>query len=225
LDSVRITDTLPAGFSYVQMLSGPDPIQESPIVWSLSQLEEGESQDFVFQARVGMDVVTGTYLNTITGTSSSAILPDVGPMAPVGVEVPQRFVFLNKTVFPTQTMNGSLVTYTVTLSNSANGPLDVRITDTLPVGFSYVQMLSGPEPIQEPPIVWELDPLDPGEQELVFQARVGVGVITGTYSNTVNGYSSLARVPGIEMAPVEVTVRSDGMLAVFLPLVLRDYAQ
>jgi uncharacterized repeat protein (TIGR01451 family) len=227
LDDVRITDTLPAGFSYHHKVSGPDPVQESPaVVWDLGQLAEGGGQELVFQAQVGYGVVTGTYSNTVEAASSSAMIPDVGQMAPVDVEVPQWFVLLDKTVFPTQTVTGDTVTYTVTLSNPDGIPFaSVRISDTLPAGFSFEHMLSGPQPVQESPVVvWELAPFAVEGQELVFRARVGSGVVTGTYSNTVEGYSPWASIAAIETAPVEVRVgEGGGAWSVFLPLILRDY--
>jgi len=96
LEDVRITDTLPAGFSYRQMLDGPAPVQRSPVViWELDQLGKRESEEFVFQAQVALDVVTGTYHNSIEGHSPSALIPGVEETALVevaGVDLSQVYL-------------------------------------------------------------------------------------------------------------------------------------
>jgi len=84
---VRITDTLPAGFLYRQTVGGPTPVRISPVVvWELDQLEERTSQDFVFRAQVGFDVITGTYYNKLEGYSPSALIAGVADAAPVETE-------------------------------------------------------------------------------------------------------------------------------------------
>jgi hypothetical protein len=89
LATVRITDTLPAGFSYyrsVSLPSGAALVRQSPLVWTLSQLKKGNSAAFVFEARVGADVISGTHLNTVEASSPSAQIPAAEDTAPVMVE-------------------------------------------------------------------------------------------------------------------------------------------
>jgi uncharacterized repeat protein (TIGR01451 family) len=85
LENIRITDTLPAGFHYERMLNDAIPIAVNPLAWELGQLNKGNSQKFVFQVRVGVRLPTGTYSNTIKGSSASALIPGKDETAAVWV--------------------------------------------------------------------------------------------------------------------------------------------
>lgn len=209
-EDVRITDTLPAGFLYVGMLYGSStPITTSPqLAWELSKLRRTQSRDFVFLARAGYEVESGTYSSTIEGYSPSVIIPRTEEAAPVTVNAAvEPGVFLEKIVSPTLTVNGGIVVYTITLDNWSDTALEnLQIVDTLPVSFAFLSMLAGPNPTDKSPVVWQPGDLEVGgRQELVFQAYVGCDVETGTYSNSVEGASSTAVVPDVgETAPLKV---------------------
>jgi uncharacterized repeat protein (TIGR01451 family) len=209
-EDVRITDTLPAGFLYVGMLGGgPEPITTTPqVVWEMDELRRTLSQDFVFQARVGYGMESGTYSNTVEGYSPSIIIPRLEEVAPVTVDaVVEPGVFMTKTVSPTWTVSGRIVVYTISLDNRTDVALEnLQIVDTLPVSFTFLSMLEGPNPTVKSPVEWHPDDLEAGgRQELVFQAYVGCDLETGTYSNSVEGASSTGAVPDLaEAAPLEV---------------------
>jgi uncharacterized repeat protein (TIGR01451 family) len=206
--NVRITDTLPADFSYLQMVSGPNPIQESPLVWTLSQLQQGQNQKFIFQARAGFGVSSGVYSNTVTAESDTVELPTIEEIAPVKVKasVPMG-AYLHEVVSPTQAVTGGAAVYTITLDNWLDTALaSTRITNTLPADFLFLRMKDGPNPVQTSPLVWNLGQVDVGErQQLVFEAHVGCNLATGTYTSTVEGYSPSAMIQG---ATVPIVVES-----------------
>ena len=126
--------------------------------WDIGQVSQGEIEELVFEVQVGYDVISGTYYNKIEGDSPTAFVPGVDESAPVHVaSTVQPGVFITKTVLPTQTMNGGGVVYAITLLNQRLDDLeDIRITDTLPAGFVYGHMQSGPEPVQTSPLVWDI---------------------------------------------------------------------
>jgi uncharacterized repeat protein (TIGR01451 family) len=232
LDNLQIVDTLPVSFSFVSMIEGPNPTQQSPVVWQPGSLEIGGLQEFVFQTYVRCDVETGTYSNSVQAASSSAPVPDLEETAPLRVESSgEPCIPFYKTVSPQQVAPGKTVVYSITLENQSGLDLtDVRITDTLPISFTYLGMEhNGIEPVETMPLVWEFPiAIKDGEgYELVFQVEVGSDVPDGTYYNAIGGYSASGLLPGLEQtASVQVKrgiSGGDDAPPVFLPLVLRSY--
>jgi len=209
---VRITDTLPLGFSFVQMLgSDPtSPVTTSPqLVWELDELRRYAREEFVFEARVGYEVVSGTYSNTARAfiPPYTTLEAEETPLVEV-LAIVEPGIFLSKTVLPTHTVNGGVVTYTIVMTNLSDSVLEnAYITEILPDGFSFLQMDVGPSPVlTTPQVEWELGQVDIGENlELVFQVQVGLEVRSGTYTNTVRGWSPPFTTFGVEgTAPVAV---------------------
>jgi uncharacterized repeat protein (TIGR01451 family) len=234
ISGVIVTDTLPEGpqgydFEYVGVVDGYPEQSEvigRQVVWRDLTILGDRTLELRFEARA--TIFHGTYYNDV-----SAWCPrhqDIEPGnvgAPVSVE---SDVILYKTVYPTQTVNGKSVVYTITLGNSSNIHLeDVRITDTLPAGFSFGGMLHHDDPLPRrtsPVVVWDLGRVDrDSTEELVFRALIhlvtGTVTFTDTYFNKVEGYSPSALIPGREKgAPVQVAWGE--MPTVYLPVVLRN---
>ena len=224
---VNVTDTLPSlltqNFVYSDTEPGypePDEVNGQQVIWrDLSVPPDGLELHFNVRAAI----LYGNYDNAISASCPrSPITPDEDDIEATVKVLPG--VILYKTVSPTQTKSGWSVVYTVKLNNQSQGTLaDVRITDTLPTGFSYRRNIEGPVPVQRSPVVvWEVEELSDGEsQGFVFEVEVGSEVITGTYSNKVEATSPSALIPDVEEgAPVEVMrVELD---YVYLPLLLRN---
>jgi uncharacterized repeat protein (TIGR01451 family) len=228
LKNLQIIDTLPVSITFLSMLEGPNPTKKSPVEWHPDDLGAGGRQQLVFQAYVGCDLETGTYSNSVEGGSSTGAVPDLAGVAPLEVESSgEACVLFHKTVSPQQIAPGETVIYSITLKNQSGLALaDVRITDSLPISFTYQGMENfGIEPVQTAPLAWAfpVDIQDGESYELVFRVEVGSDVADGTYYNGIAGYSSSGLIPGLERtAPVQVK-RGIGM-KVFLPLILRSYA-
>jgi uncharacterized repeat protein (TIGR01451 family) len=231
LENLQIVDTLPVSFTFLSMLAGPNPTEKSPVVWQPGSLAVGGRQELAFHAYVGCDVETGTYSNSVEGASSTAVVPDLGETAPLIVESSgEPCIPFYKTVSPQQVAPGETVIYSITLKNQSGlGLAGVRITDTLPVSFTYQGMENfGIEPVETAPVVWAfpVEIQDGQSYEMVFRVGVRSDVPDGTYYNAIAGCSSLGRFPGLEqMAPVQVKSGGSGDHGVFLPLVLRNYAR
>jgi len=212
LENVRITDTLPAGFFYRARVAGPIPIQTNPPAWRLA-VKKGKIEEIVFQAGIrSCNITSGTHYNTVDGYSSSALVPGLINAAPLYVAVEEALpcVSFSASVFPTQTTNGGVVTYTIDLHNYSEENFDsVLVTHTLPAGFSFLQDLSvGPELLAaSPQVVWRLNRLYSGQgQAFVFRARAGFEIGSGVYSSTVEGTSASIGIPRLDpVAPVAVT--------------------
>ena len=223
---VTVNETLPGllgqDFEFLEMVSGDlvPSVNGRQMTWNGITVPGGDTLDLRFDVRASL--LFGTYNNQLTASCPHT------PFAPPDEDIEARVtvlpgVILMKTVRPTQTVNGGMVVYTVTLNNQSDQTLtDIIITDTLPSGFSHRHTLFGPVPVRRSPVVvWELDELKKSSsQNFVFRAQVGYQVISGTYSNRVEGYSPSALIPTVdETAPVEVEWRDWPL--VYLPAVLK----
>jgi len=235
---VTVTEALPSklgqDFRFVDMVEGdpePSEIIGQDVIWRDLTVPGDTTLKLRFDAQAA--ILFGSYENQV-----SELYPRPSPADPSGTTflgAPVTVlpgVVMYKTVFPTQTLNGSTVVYTITLYNQWTGSLDdVRITDTLPANFRYQRMLAGPAPSvrDSPTIAWDLGEVGKGDsEELVFQVWAQMppqsNMITQTYYNKVEGASPSAQIPGIEeAAPVELWPRD--LAFVYLPLTLRGYSQ
>ncbi|MEI6604352.1 MAG: SdrD B-like domain-containing protein, partial [Verrucomicrobiota bacterium] len=161
---------------------------------------------------------TGILLNTVTATSNGSPLATAYETVLVGLQSALSEV---KTVTPSSTTPGSTVQYTITVSNNgtaANGS-PLVINDFLPSGFTYASLasakLNGGTPASgvvsvnssntSQPVFTISQGINVGSTlVLVFNATVGAGVTTGTYTNQVNMIYESKTVSGIPEAPVTV---------------------
>ena len=213
LRNIRITDTLPAGFTYAGMVSGIPPAQTNPPVWIIAgPLKKGESLVLVFRATTNAQMASGRYYNRVSGYAEKAVapydpvvVPDTGDTAPVYIQgIPT--VELAKSVEPQEIRAGGTVTYTVTIYNDTNSPQMLRLTDTLPVSVTWAGMVEGPSPAMTSPIVvW--DGISVGVNQTVtlrFRAAVDRLARSGTFYNRLDARAGTFILPPVEAAPLTV---------------------
>lgn len=140
-----ITDQLP--LTYVNFVSAdPAPISTDPVRWVLdNDIDIGDSLTVTLVVSVntvitdGLAIVNDAYSITGGGTLG------VASGAPVTVTVESTAsteIRLAKTVEPSSTSPGGVVTYTITLTNSTPSPVSVALTDTLAAGFSPTSVVT-----------------------------------------------------------------------------------
>ncbi len=234
ITGVVITETMPnllgEYFEYIDFRPGtpaPDEVGEHQVIWRNLTIPPEHTLKLQFDARAS--IMLGMHNNDLQGwcPRSEEILHKRGSqgedltLAPVNV-LPG--IVLYKTVAPTEVVAGQNVIYTITLANLSDKNLtEVRITDTLPSGFSFCQTVSGPAPDQlRPQVVWPLGTVNKNTvSDIVFQVCVDRKVVSGTYYNSVVGYSPVAQIPGAEdTAPLWVTGLD--LEWVYLPVVMRS---
>ena len=154
---VTVTDTLPAGVTFVSSLpdrdSGPNPL-----VWNLGTMIQSDSREIVVTVTVDSDtlgVITNTAevsslsLGAVTGGPAvdvtAAGLDTVDPDTSNNVAsqptmvIAEADLVIAKSDAPDPVIAGQSLTYAITVTN--NGPSDatgVVVTDTLPAEVSYV---------------------------------------------------------------------------------------
>lgn len=199
LTGVRITDTLPTGFQFIQHVSGPPPVSTFPPVWVVDLGPAGSQQGKVtirFLARAF--TLVGYWDNWVDGLHATTYIT-LHPRYSENVKLlVASGIGLFKTVAPTRTVAGETVVYTITFYNGSNTAIrNVRLTDTLPAGFTYAGMLNGPSPVMTSPLVWAFPGNIPNGTEvpLVFRVSTDSQLPRGFYYNRVSGYAEKAESP------------------------------
>lgn len=235
----KITDAMPAGFTYVGMTSGPAPTQtpgSNQLVWTNVTVPAGGT---VWRLQLRSAELYGEYINNFSFTDN-----ELTQRPPTLDEIRNRTVSVVPTVSIVKrawvgvVAPGGTVPYTITLTNLSNvSYTSVRVTDTLPAGFTYLRMVPGgnyPPPSalgagsSQP--VWTNLKLPNGcgtngcTLVLAFEARVGTGVPPGLYYNNVAADSPSGSIPNLgPSAPVSVTIGGGGGFShwVYLPVIRR----
>ena len=190
-----ITDTLPAGFSYVAghtsgtgVLSGigAPSINAQILTWSPGvSVPASGSATMTFRAQA--PTAAGTYANSAAASTSLGALTS----NPVTVAVGTPRLTIVKTAGSASTTPGSTLTYTITYANDS--PVDmtnVVITDAVPTGMTYVAAsASNGGTYSAPTITWNLGSLASGSgaRTVTFQVTVDSGApesVTNTASIT-----------------------------------------
>lgn len=193
VSNIRITDTLPANFTWDGLISGDTPVSIDPPIWSVSSLANGATKLFVFRARVAQTAPSGVRYNRVAATAAGTSIAPTGDTAPVEV-IGIPTLLLSKAVAPNIVAAGRDVTYTLTLSNADRfSAVTAHLTDTLPPSITFAAMIDGPNPVATGPlVVWDnLTVPANTEQQLIFRATVAAGAPPQYYYNQLDGYSPL----------------------------------
>jgi uncharacterized repeat protein (TIGR01451 family)/fimbrial isopeptide formation D2 family protein len=147
-DSVHVTDALPPGLEYVAVASSAFTCADAnPIDCQLDTLPAGSSRTIVVTARVGSAVADGATIVNRAGVSTSTPSDDPDDnfdQATIRV-VTRADLAITKTHTGGTVLAGEQVRFDLAVTN--DGPsdalADVVVTDTLPVGMTYLSN-SGP---------------------------------------------------------------------------------
>ncbi len=193
INNIRITDTLPTGFTFAGYVSGDLPILFTPqVIWSPGSMANGTTKVLVFRAHIANNQTSGTYYNRVTVTADNISIAPTGDVAPVIVQGIPSLV-MSKSAAPSAVAVGHEVTYTLNLFNpDVSFTVTARLTDTLPAGFSFAGMLSGSAPvITSPQVIWTNFQVGPNaSKQLIFKVLVAPTTADGTYYNQLDGSSS-----------------------------------
>jgi uncharacterized repeat protein (TIGR01451 family) len=169
---VWLTDTLPAGVTFVGSAPPPSAQAGNQIGWDLGTLGADASGTLLITASVPAGLADNTILdNSATITSAEGSGASAGPV-PVTVRAPALHMAKTDSTDPVQA--GSLLVYTLTYSNSGGAvAFDARITDTLDGNTAFVAAspdISG----GSNPVYWDIGDLPPDGVDHTIVVTVGV---------------------------------------------------
>ncbi len=196
--NATLTDTLPAGFTFVDGGLATK-------TFALGTIAKGASVTVTYNVKIDAAKTAGTYENLATAKADNH--GSVTAKAPLEVRVPvvvsevaNPALTLQKSVSEKLANPGTTIAYVVTIGNGGNAiAKNVRIEDTLPPGFVFADTKSASRN-------WAIGDLLAGEiRTLTYDVIIGDSVKAGVYKNLV-----VALADGLDplsaTAPVEVRV-------------------
>ena len=179
LTDVAVTDTLPAGMSFVDSdVNDPDPdsVVGQTITWNLGTMLQGAVREIIFQASGD---TTGTHWNNVVVDSSEDATAAAKEDTTVNPKIFEVEIDKADTVDPIT--EGELTDYIITITNTGNQPLTgVTLLDQLPAAFEF-DSASIDTQVVDGKMAWDLGTLDPDESAQVTVAARGM--IFGTHTN------------------------------------------
>jgi uncharacterized repeat protein (TIGR01451 family) len=215
-----VSDTLPVNVLYIQPATGslPPTVTELPngrqlLRWENILVPAHNKTIVAFKARA--PALIGPYRNVVEvsgGNPAPAFTCDYG-FSPTGGC--QGVVDLNVTNLvtidpqptPASAQPGDIITYNVSLVSNNNIPyVNTIITDTLPLGFTFVEMVTGPVPYRPRPdvLIWNNQTIPPrdgnnaGRLTYVFRAKAPLSY--GSFRSRVEASSPTGTIPTVDNA-------------------------
>ncbi|KAF2338486.1 PKD domain-containing protein [Flavobacterium tistrianum] len=188
---VQVTDVLPSGYTFAGSTISTGTYDSATGIWIVGNLVTGDSETLQIVAQVNPN---GIYTNTAEVTAANLPDPDSTPDNGITTEddyaevttvpVPTSAdLSLTKTVSNPTPLVGSLVTFSVQVTNSgpqeANG---VMVTDLLPSGYTYVSYSATTGTYDPATGLWDVGNM-PVSDSYTLQITASVNT-TGNYTNS-----------------------------------------
>ena len=212
--SIQIRDTLPDGTSYLDGSAAQGGVLNGrTVVWTLGNLEAGESGQVSFSVRVSPLAVEGVFINNIATMLCNELEPV--PSNTVRVQVSGKIsMSLSKSVAPANVLAGQELVFTIRVINDGVVELnDIVVTDPLPQGTSFVSTDNGGQ-LTGDTVTWQISTLAPGltrTLNLVLRTdaiALGQAQVTNTATASATGQS-----PVEAKATASISCRSQGVVS------------
>jgi uncharacterized repeat protein (TIGR01451 family) len=222
--NVSVTDTLPAGLTFMGEIRPPEIFSRTspvgnPIVWTAPFLDVNEHTTIVFSATIASSLTGASIANHAAVTARTPDLNPAGNTATRTSPITTSADLAIGKLGSASVVAGEHLTYTLFVTNT--GPSDawtVKITDTLPISLTYAGPVSnnlglGVPTITERNITWTMGTLAAGDNGvIVFTANVDPA-FTGSSVVNLAGITSNTFDPGGDnntaQAPSTVTTSAD----------------
>ncbi len=202
LQTVVLTETIAPPEAVAAMLSaGWQALGDGRYRITLPGLAVGQAAEtrFVVRLNATIPVTVPAFYNQVTiGYTTAEPATESNPLDNAAQDVdmtqhnPDDVLFFKTVVAPGDpTLAGSLVTYTISLSNPTQNAYTLRVTDTLPLHFTFAQAVTPPTGVttvwqgDQQLVVWETSIAPQGTLTLVFAAQIAANTPTDRYCNAV----------------------------------------
>jgi uncharacterized repeat protein (TIGR01451 family) len=191
--SIEITDTLPAGVTYVSDTPSQGSYDDVTGVWSVASLASAASATLEIEVTVDGGTGGSTITNTAGVTAVDQIDPDsTDDQDDADITVQSADLSVTKDVDDANPDEGDTITYTITVANA--GPdtaTNIEITDILPAGVTYSSDTPSQGSYDDVTGVWSV-----GSLASVASAtlEIEVTVDSGTGGSTVTNTAELTAV-------------------------------
>jgi len=186
---VVLTDTLPAGVTYVpgSAISAPaigqPTVAGQTLTWNVGTIQPGANGSVSIDVIINVNTPTCTNLTLVNFANISASGEPVGVLAnnPSSSSFVMQCIDLwsLKSVDKPTVQSGDTVTYTITYGNLGNIPATGNVVDTLPAGMTFVAGSATSAPnLGQPTVVgqtltWNAGTMPAGFQGVItFQAKI-----------------------------------------------------
>jgi uncharacterized repeat protein (TIGR01451 family) len=203
--NVQVTDSLPAGVTFVS--ASPSQGTYNPVtgIWSAGTINVGLPQTLMIQARI---VSPNRSTNTTTISHADQFDPNPANNTASAVATPQQADLALAKVVGNPTPNvGDTITYVVTVSNSGPDPATgVQAIDALAAGLSFVSAMPSQRTYNPGTGIWNVGTINVGARAaLIIQVQIvspspSINTATITHSdqfdpNPANNTASAIQTP------------------------------
>ena len=185
--TVKVTDMLPAGVTYVSSSATAGTYSSGTGIWSVPSVANGATVTLTITATVNAGTGGTTIVNIANLSSSDQADSNPGNNSDTAdIIVKSVDLLVTKTVDVPAPLEGGTINYTVVLTN--NGPdaaNNIQVTDNLPAGVTFVSSSATQGFYTSGTGIWVVASLANGASEtLTITATVNVGTGGTTIVNT-----------------------------------------
>lgn len=188
---VSVTDTLPAGVTFVSCSDGCDFSASPTIVWTIGDLAAGDEFTYELTVRIDDPAAAGTrhYVNSVVIADDGDNGADPTPLDNTATDDDTTGIDLavTKTDGRTSAVPGESLTYTITVTN--NGPTTIQtfeLIETLPTALQGITITASSGSYDPTSHVWNgFGDFDEGESLTLTVTGIIDPAATGTLTNSV----------------------------------------
>ena len=158
--NVQVTDTLPAGTTFVSASPAPTATSGQTLTWNIGRMASGATGSISVVVAVAVDAPTSVTNRADMTTTTEDTTPSDNTSTTT-TQVTRPDVQVTKTG-PAEARVGANVTYTLAYRNTGTAPAtSVTVIDTLPAGMTFVSANPAPTSVTGQTVTWSLGTLAP----------------------------------------------------------------
>ncbi len=205
LAGLVVSDEVPVGTTFLSCAGAPCREVDGTVTWGPDSLAVSSTAIYTLVVTVSPDLAHGdAVVNARYGVQVEGLPFQAGP--PVTTSVVAPLLTLAKEALSGSVSLGSLLTYTLVVSNAGEATAGLVVTDRVPVGALFAGCAGAPCALQGDEVAWGPMALGPGERRVL---TLVVTVATDYAGETMVNADYGARAPWARWtagAPVVVTV-------------------